>query len=449
MEGSNFVLAGVESFSSIIDTFFDSPEFKNNFTREDISNFLGNTCNKYLHSFGGSFQGRKNYDKYIKKEIRLYNRCKATNFFTKSQFYLDSGGYQISAGYLDENEVEGLIGLYHSFILNQNLYDKAFTLDITPGPNCKVLKNFKQVLDINLRTYNIAREFPDEIRRKMIYVHHFRTPKMWEVFSEILNQKDMFNSFSNFATGGIVANMASDMSIPCIIYVLPIVSLLIKCLENNVSTLNFHVLGGANFRDIMFYELFKIHVLKTHKITLNITYDSSAIFKALLIGRYTSIGRDDGRTLKLNLKSNNLNKRCEDKTIIEHIRISIIEMCQKMKIKEHIVKDLYNPKTNTFYHEDTIYLILLVFYTYTKLQSILSEKATNLYPLYESGDISEFSKEMHELTQKINYGKITKKQKAKANSVAKSLDILTSLDQDYCKYIVNKFLAKDEFIHLL
>jgi hypothetical protein len=28
------------------------------------------------------------------------------------------------------------------------------------------------------------------------------------------------------------------------------------------------------------------------------------------------------------------------------------------------------------------------------------------------------------------------------------LDILTNLDEDFCKHVVNKFLSKDEFINL-
>jgi hypothetical protein len=48
----------------------------------------------------------------------------------------------------------------------------------------------------------------------------------------------------------------------------------------------------------------------------------------------------------------------------------------------------------------------------------------------------------------INQGKLTKKQMKKSGSIASSLDMLVSLDEDYCKFLVNKFLAKDEFFDL-
>ena len=48
----------------------------------------------------------------------------------------------------------------------------------------------------------------------------------------------------------------------------------------------------------------------------------------------------------------------------------------------------------------------------------------------------------------IKQGKLTKKQMTKSHSIASSLDMLISLDEDYCKFLVNKFLAKDEFFDL-
>ena len=49
----------------------------------------------------------------------------------------------------------------------------------------------------------------------------------------------------------------------------------------------------------------------------------------------------------------------------------------------------------------------------------------------------------------LNGGKITKKQISKSYSIINSLKMLENLDEDYCQYIVNKYLAKDEFIDLI
>jgi len=74
--------------------------------------------------------------------------------------------------------------------------------------------------------------------------------------------------------------------------------------------------------------------------------------------------------------------------------------------------------------------------------------AQDLYPLYEAGDLAEFYRQCSAVTQIINQGKLTKKQRTKAHSISRSLDMLISLDEDYCKFLVNKFLAKDEFFDL-
>ncbi len=86
---------------------------------------------------------------------------------------------------------------------------------------------------------------------------------------------------------------------------------------------------------------------------------------------------------------------------------------------------------------------------YAIVQQRMKVFADRVYPIYKEGDIEGFSKEVHALTQRLNGMKITRKQKAKSNSLIRSLDMLTSLDEDYCKHIVTKCLSKDEFKNLL
>ena len=78
----------------------------------------------------------------------------------------------------------------------------------------------------------------------------------------------------------------------------------------------------------------------------------------------------------------------------------------------------------------------------------MKDYAHKLYPIYEQGDIPEFYRQCSAVTKMINQGKLTKKQMKKSGSIASSLDMLVNLDEDYCKFLVTKFLAKDEFIDL-
>ena len=55
---------------------------------------------------------------------------------------------------------------------------------------------------------------------------------------------------------------------------------------------------------------------------------------------------------------------------------------------------------------------MLVLRTYADVQMMLRQKANDLYPIYQSGDLEEFTQQCLKVTQDVNQGKITRKQKA-------------------------------------
>ena len=85
---------------------------------------------------------------------------------------------------------------------------------------------------------------------------------------------------------------------------------------------------------------------------------------------------------------------------------------------------------------------------YYEIEIAMKDFSNEIYPLYINGDLETFNKMIEFQTRKINSNKITKKQMIKSYSVSKSLDMLTNLDEDYCKYITDKFLVRDEFTEL-
>ncbi len=449
---SNYVCAGFETFASILDRFIKSENFQDNFTRQDISNFLNNTCNKFLHSFGQNFKDRRRLEKYNKKESEVFIKCRDFGFFDNSEFICDSGGFQVSVGLLNRQKTEALFQLYYEFLNDYiDVYDKAFILDIPPGPGCEIFKDFSDVYKWNNDSYIKAAMLPQNVKDKIIYVHHFRTPELWRIYTKIMNDNDMFGHFQHHATGGIVANMASDSIIPCIIYIIPLIPLLNQAIKHNRNYLNFHILGGANYRDIMFYELFKIHVKKIHNIELNITYDSSQLFKGLMVGR-TIFAFEDNIIRKMNIRTEYLDKRLtnDGKTTIQVYQKMISEMSSKYNFKQININDsIYCDKSGTFFEDVRSYSLMYMLYMYSEVQTYLHQQAHEIYPLFESNNLVEFNSKCQQVTQNINNGKITKKQKSKASSIIKSLEMLTELDEDYCKHIVDKFLSKDEFIELI
>jgi hypothetical protein len=455
MSDSNYVLAGFETLA----TYFKNFSIRNlqnnwddNFTPEIMSHFLSETCHGFLHSFGQNFTGKKKYDKYVATEAKLFRDCRAFGIFDDCNFIADSGGFQASIGRIDAHETENLINLYHEFLENEHdCIDKAFILDLPPGPGCKLFKNFDDIFYGNERTYNLARNLPKEARDKVIYIHHFRTPKLWDIYTDLLNQEGMFDAFTHFGTGGIVANMSSDTAIPCIIYVLPLIPVLKKAKEAGRKELDFHILGGANFRDIFFYEMFSKVVKETHDIELRISYDSSGVFKGLMRGRTMHILDETNVVRKIDVRTACLDKRYHPATNIsvqDIIKDRVDDMADRFNLKRLNPFEIYNSETGTFPDDFRMYAAMLVLRTYADVQLLLRRRAAEIYPIYQSGDLAEFTKQSSQVTQNVNQGKITRKQRAKTNSLVNSMKMLVNLDEDYCKYIVNKHLAKDEFIDL-
>jgi len=451
---SGYVVAAFESLGEIIDKFLTVEGFGDCFSRETLNSFFLQTCDKFLHSFGQSFSGRKKYDKYAESEARLFRKNRDYGFFNNCNFIVDSGGFQASIGLLNKRETELLSDIYYGFLSDyKDVYDRAFVLDIPPGPGCNIFSTFDDVYRMNYESYIRAANLPDIVREKMIYIHHFRTPKLWEIYTKIMDDNDLFDKFKYHATGGIVANMASDVAIPCIIYILPLIPLIARAKKYGRKKLYFHILGGAQYRDVFFYELFKIHVLKVHGIELEITYDSSGIFKGLMIGRLLPILLN-GKLTRLDIRTNCLDGKhvgsLDDRKTIEIYRDTLKELC-KFGFKDINMKDVYSEETGTFLYDVRSYSMLHMLYIYAEVQEHLKNLAIEIYKLYESKDYDTetlFNKKIHEVIRNMNEGKHTKKATSKSNSVSVSLDMLTELDEDYCHHIVEKFLSKDEFTSL-
>ena len=453
MAQSGYVLAGFETLAGIFDNFIEGRRgrWNDNFTRDEISNFLANTCAGYLHSYGQNFHNKKKYDKYNANEANMYKKCRDMGIFNGCNLIVDSGGFQISIGKLTRRESDLLFRMYYDWLVEYpDVYDRAFILDIPPGPGCEIFHNFYDVYNLNLESYKFAKEMlPDKVREKMIYIHHFRTPKLWEIYTRILRDYEMFDSFNYHGTGGIVANMASDMSIPCIIYVLPIIPLLNECKKYGRDHLNFHILGGANFRDVLYYELFMIAVKKKHNIDLNITYDSSGLYKQVMNARFIHVKDEEGYIRKMNVKSNNLHMRFKkDQIIMDSYQGILNETAEKWGFKKISIDGVYDLERGTFHEDVKAYSMLYALDLYSVIQQEMREFAARVYPIYEAGKFEEFYNECLEATRILNQGKLTKKQRIKAHSIPRSMDMLTNLDEEYCQYLVNKFLSKDEFVNL-
>ena len=447
---SGYVLAGFETINGIFKNFMNNTKgrWDEQFTVEQLNNFLSKKCYGYLHSYGQNFPDKKNIKNHNKDEAMHFIRAREFGILKDALLKVDSGGFQIAVGRLSRKQAKSLFELYYEFLEEYvDVYDRAFILDIPPGESCRVLKDFDDLYDWNYRSYTKAAELPDNVREKIIYIHHFRSPRLWDVSHKILKESDLYERFNHFGTGGIVASMRGDINIPCIIYVIPLVTILNETIKHNRNYLDFHVLGGSSFRDVFFYELFKILIKKKHNIDLNITYDSAGLYKAGMMARYIHVV-EGNQIKKLDIRTNALENRFL--TSINHQKKffdALNDMAIRNGFKTLNENEIYGE--STFHEEVKVYMMLYCLELYETVQLLLKEKAIEIYKLYEEGNFEEFNIQSELITRNINEGKITRKQRAKSNSIIKSLDLLTDLDEDYCLHVVKRCLARDEFVNLI
>ncbi len=447
---SNYVVAGGDCFVSLLGNFIDKFGGAEFFNDDKIAKFLSHSVNRYLYSYGTglSYKTKKMSPKHNEKITREVGKITSRPFMKDTNLYIDSGGFQVAMGAVVPKDMPDFITKYHEFLdMNHDKFKYAFSLDLPPGPSSSVFDSYEHIEQLNDLSYSTTANLPTHIRDKMLYIHHFRTPSLHKTWGKFLWEKKYAEGFKNFATGGIVANMATDLTIPVIIYTIPLSEIVKYAKTTNLTSFNFHVLGGANFIDVFYHKLFSYHIKKVHGLDVKITYDSSALFKGLAIGRFIPAFDPNGTLFKMSIRSKNMNLRFfEDKLVCDQIYYLLNNIARDYGFKELNEADhpVYDPERNTLTRSVHMYLICYMLWLYKELERIADEFIEKTYPLYESGNQEAFDEQCYGLAQRFNQGKNTRKQKAKIASLCKSLKILTDLDVDYNQYLINKFMSSDE-----
>lgn len=453
----NFICAGGDCFEALLSSFIDKHNGSEFFDEEQLSIFLYNTINKYLYSFGSglSYKTKKISKNHTKKIVDSISEMKNRPFMKNIELYIDSGGFQVAMGAIKTPDMPHFINVYHDFLKdNYKTFEYAFSLDLPPGPSSAeaIFSSYNQIEELNRLSYTETSKLNQEIKDKMIYVHHFRTPSLYDTWSKFLWEENLADGYTNFATGGIVANMATDLTIPVIIYSIPLSEILKYVMDKGLTSFNFHVLGGANFVDVFYHKLFAYHIKKIHNVDVKITYDSSAIFKALAIGRFIPVFDSNGSLKKMDLRSNNIHLRFDNQYTVELMTYKLLKILSEtfgFKILDINEYPIYDKETKSLTRPVHVYLMFYILYAYRLLELQADEFVRKIYPLFEQNKIDDFDELCYDFTQKINQGKNTKKQKAKTASIFRSLNILTNLDRDYNRYLIHKFMSNDDISIML
>ena len=446
----NYVIAGGDCVASLFNNFFLKHNPNNVFNEEQFKTFLHNSIDRYLFSFGTglNYKTHKISPKHVDKIVKTIDFMRSTKFMDDCMLYMDSGGFQVAMGALYTKDMPKFIDMYTGFLENNySKYQKAFSLDLPPGPNTSVFKSYSEIEELNRLSYSQFQKLPQHVKNKILYIHHFRTPSLYNTWHKFLFDEDLADGMTNFATGGIVANSSTDIAIPVIIYTIPLSEILLYAKQKGLKSFNFHVLGGANYIDIFYHNLFSYHIKKVYDIDVTITYDSSAIFKGLAVGRFCPLFKQNGELHKMDLRSAYLHMKFDGAKSREdciYERINDMAAAYGMKPIDKETYPIYDVTRDTFKREIHMWLMMHIMRIYRELEMYCRDYITQIYPLYENGNIEEFDDACLEISRKLNEGKLSRKMQVKSCSVYKSLELLANINPTYNKYLIDKFMAGDD-----
>ena len=451
---SSYVMAAMPSYRSHVQVALnDHPDY---ITSGNIAEFQNQNVNKFLSSVGlGMVKGKPlDYSVIERYKKAAFNKFMKAPFMRNAEITIDSGGFQLQTGYGTKEDIIPFIDVYHEFLKNDgDKIDYAFTLDLAPGQSDCLFDDFAEMEKFNNISYQKSAELPEEIRKKMLYIHHFRTPQLTKIWKRMLFENDLAKDFSNFATGGLVSNANAGQQFPVTLYVVPLIHILIHAKQRELKKFRFHVLGASECKDVITHKFIEKHIKEVHDIEVEITYDSSTVFKVLAMSRFIyAPNLEQNQLFKLSIKEEDLHRQFKNWNLTnEELYYKYANLaCGPCGMKEINKKD--NPiyvyseeiKGNRLSRMNYVYGILHMLKTFKDIDQYGKQMAEQHYPLYSSGNINDFDLEIEKLMIGLNDGKNSKRLGSRTTSMANSLDALTHLDMDYADHLVERFMGADE-----
>ena len=266
---AKYVVAGGSTVSRGIKSLIENKIW----TIDDVNKFLEKTTNLYLSSIGESLSKKQtfNKDRFVKQVVKSYQQTYNVPWFRNVGKVIDSGGYQISIGYIREEDIESFIDAYIELLLHPDV-----------GGSCEYMLTLDIVADY---PYIKTKESLDKLNRlaldKIIqhdtsyvyFVYHFVNPRLESFWWELLS--DYFSFFQHYSVGGLVA-FARHSDFPFNIYSLPLLKILQKKLEKqDFRPFCFHILGVSSFTDIFSFIVLEKYLRLVYDIEVSINYDST------------------------------------------------------------------------------------------------------------------------------------------------------------------------------
>lgn len=450
----NYVVASGDCIVNFFGRFLKNHNDMNVFNEVSLKNFMVNNVNRLLYSFGSGLSSKSHSvsDKRIKKISDVVDSMKKCPFTNDATIFIDSGGFQACMGYIDINDIPKYLDIYTEFIKQKHQdFTMCYSLDI-PVVKDGIFKTYRQLEEYNRLTYQRFATFDKEIKDKIFYIHHFITPRLYDIWGRFMWNEGLAEGFTNFSVGGVVAGSGSDHKIPLVTYCIPLSDIVKYCKIKGIKKFNFHLLGGASYSDIFYHQMFTKHIKVVHDIDVNITYDSSTLFKGIAVGRTTRAFKRDGNLYPMDLHSNILHKKFDgEKTTADCIYEFMNDISDHygMRHLDPVNFPIYDETTNTYHRAIHMFLMMHEMRIFREIELRCQDNVDELYEYYRQGKRTEFADKCLDFINIFNHGVVSEKLWLKCNNLYQSLDILTACDQELNKQLVNKYMCNDDVAQMI
>lgn len=424
------------------------PDELKRFIREQIPNVLTSAGEAIMsNAMETNHLGMRQFAKIFPRERNAF-------LLDQCSWAVDNGGFQIARCLVPKEHLDGYRQDFHDFVRGQFArFDFTFTLDMVPavprlGETVPCLfETAREMYEFNHRSYQEAASLPDEARKKMRCVFHFRGPRVFRAWKRILFNGSLAERFTHYATGGLVKSQGIK-KLPVIGFAIPLVPLIALSKRLGRASFDFHVLGQSQPAPIIAMRLIEEHVLAAHGVHVHFTHDA---ISPLTEAWDRSLTLVDTQTLTLrpaDLDSDNaLFYFTDGKSAVDALYDLVNHDLGAYGIGP------FDPKRypyQTRVNGDLTplgYVLGIINQTYnrTKVWRWAGGIAKACYPYYQAGDKNAFKSKFAEITGDVICPQRHENQVAlDAKKMVASLDFLTQLDSDYADSLVCSRLIGEE-----
>jgi len=421
---AKYVVAGGAAVSNVMKHMIKDKFW----TVNDIDNFLSKTTDLFLTSIGEGLSDKKPFhkNKFVKQVIRSYERVYHNEWFHSAKKVVDSGGYQISVGYIKDEDIPDFIDAYIELLQHPSVGGSCeYMLSLDIVADRPIFKSLQQLEELNRHSLEKTIQCDTS---KVYFVYHFVNPrleKFWWQFVE-----DYFDYFTHFSVGGLVA-FARASSFPFNVYCLPLLKIINKKIQKQrFEPFTFHILGVSSFTDIFSFIVFEKYLKIIYDMDISINFDSTrAVRETALAKRFQFYFED--KLIPVSYRSKDLHKRVyKHYTNADLLKIAIQEMIEEFNMQVPLPDEV---KAETIYKDNGKGGIKREIEGVTMLASINSlQKTVDLYQeeaelVVKSvldGNLAKATDLIVEALTVTNFGKRTKKVIHKARALLNSLDVI-------------------------